>query len=561
MKNPQDLGHHIVTVLLHDYFHRGVFKQVVGEKQWSRFESRLDKNVDAALKLLGSFNIKGTFFTLGWIADNDPAIIKRIVAEGHEIADAGYSVRSIGEMTPAQFREDLRRSRRALENAGSNKIIGFRSAYKWLDRKQFWALDILHEEGYLYDASYKPAYLGAKLRYAFEYKTANGFLKEFPTATHSFLGVNVPISGGSYLRLLPHWIMYRYFSHWNKNIPAPFVLYFHPWELDPEQPMINAVGNIAKMKQYGNLGKMKAILPRYFREGKFQSVNQYLGIDLEFPKRKHIESPAGAAFAGQCDDDGPGVDIETLTRVSVAVPCYNESDSIPYLVKAIEELRCAAKNRYRLTFIFVDDRSSDNTVDILRKTFSGRDDCKIVEHEKNKGVAGALISGIVAAETEIVCTIDADCSYDPLELLKMIPLLEQNNADMVTASPYHKNGFVTGVPEWRLFLSRSLSNIYHLVLHHKLATYTSCFRVCRRNVALKAGGRHDDFRGVVELLARIDLQGGKIVEYPTTLHSRIFGFSKMKVLKTITGHLGLLIEIFRLRRALKQPLNITSVKN
>lgn len=288
MKNQAALGNHIVTVLLHDYFHRGVFKQVVGEKQWSRFESRLDRNVDAVLELLGSFTIKGTFFTLGWIADQHPAIIRRIAAEGHEIADAGYSVRSISEMTPEQFRDDLRRSRRALENAGSNKIIGFRNAYKWLDRNQFWALDVLREEGYLYDASHKPPVFGAKHRFAFEYKTANGFLREFPTATYHFLGFNVPISGGSYLRLLPHSIMYSWFSHWNKTVPAPFVLYFHPWELDPEQPMINAVGNIAKMKQYGNLGKMKAILPRYFREGKFQSINQYLGITLEFPKKSSM---------------------------------------------------------------------------------------------------------------------------------------------------------------------------------------------------------------------------------------------------------------------------------
>jgi polysaccharide deacetylase family protein (PEP-CTERM system associated) len=560
MKNKQSVGSHIVTVLLHDYFHRGVFKQVVGEKQWSRFESRLDQNVDAALELLRSFNIKGTFFTLGWIADKDPAIIKRIVAEGHEIADAGYSARSISEMTPDQFRDDLRRSRRALENAGANTIIGFRSAYKWLDKKHFWALDILRKEGYLYDASYKPAFINPNRRFAFEYKTASGTLHEFPTATHSFFGVCVPISGGSYLRLLPHPVMYHYFSNWNKNIPAPFVLYFHPWELDRTQPMINAVGKFAKIRQYGNLGKMKRILPRYFREGKFQSVNQYLGIGLKFPERKHGAGPGDPPFTGLCEEGGPNVNIETLTRVSVAIPCYNESDSIPYLTKAIEELQCAAKNRYRLSFIFVDDRSSDNTVEILRKTFGGRDDCKIVEHKKNKGVAGALISGITAAETEIVCTIDADCSYDPLELLKMVPLLEQNNADMVTASPYHKNGFVLGVPGWRLFLSRSLSNIYHFVLHHRLATYTSCFRVCRRSAALKAGGRHDDFRGVVELLARIDLQGGKIVEYPTTLHSRIFGFSKMKVLKTIAGHLGLLIEIYRLRKASKRSSTVTPEK-
>ena len=101
---------HIATVLLQDYFHRGVFKQIIGEKQWDRFAGRLDKNVDDTLVLFDRYNVKATFFTLGWLGDRNPEIIKRIVSEGHEIASAGFWARSIREMTPKQFREDLRRS-------------------------------------------------------------------------------------------------------------------------------------------------------------------------------------------------------------------------------------------------------------------------------------------------------------------------------------------------------------------------------------------------------------------------------------------------------------------
>ena len=209
---------HIVTVLLQDYFHRGVFKQVIGEKQWNRFEDRLEKNVGDTLSLFDAFDIKATFFTLGWIAEQYPIIIKKIVSEGHEIACAGFWARSVREMTPDQFREDLRRSRRALELAGANKIIGYRCAYQWFRKEEFWAFDILAEEGYLYDASYRPALFGVggnRLHiYSFEYETKFGKIWEFPTSTQSILGFNMPISGGNYLRQFPHSYMFKYFRKW-----------------------------------------------------------------------------------------------------------------------------------------------------------------------------------------------------------------------------------------------------------------------------------------------------------------------------------------------------------
>jgi polysaccharide deacetylase family protein (PEP-CTERM system associated) len=146
----------IVTVLLHDYFHRHVFNRTIGEKQWNRFESRRDKNIDDNCKLFDLFNIKATFFTLGWIAEKRPEIIKKLTSKGHEIASAGYEIGSVGEMSPKQFRDDIRRAKKALENAGASKIIGYRCAYGWLKKSDLWALDILTEEGYLYNASLRP---------------------------------------------------------------------------------------------------------------------------------------------------------------------------------------------------------------------------------------------------------------------------------------------------------------------------------------------------------------------------------------------------------------------
>ena len=537
---------HIATVLLQDYFHRGVFKQIIGEKQWDRFAGRLDKNVDDTLVLFDRYNVKATFFTLGWLGDRNPEIIKRIVSEGHEIASAGFWARSIREMTPKQFREDLRRSCEALESAGANKIIGYRCAYQWFQKKDLWALDILADEDFLYDASYRPALFQnikqSTQKYVYEHKTKLGKIWEFPTSSQSIFIFNLPIAGGSYLRLLPHTFMYRFFNDWLKKTEAPFVLYFHPWELDKQLPKITAIGRLSGIMQYRNLGKMNYSLPKYFEAAKFQSISQYLGLDLEYPDKLVSSSPNAQDRAPEvlC----PAPDTLSLTPVTIVIPSFNESSSLPYLAKALEELCIEGKEKYQFSFLFVDDGSTDDTVAQLKKNFNTHKDCTIIQHKKNLGIAAALQTGLREANTDIVCSIDADCSYDPLELLKMIPLL-RDNVDMVAASPYHKDGFVLGVPKWRLFLSRSLSRIYHLILNHKLATYTSCFRVCRRQNLLNIKTVYDDYRGIIELLVRLDLNGGIIVEYPTTLQSRIFGYSKMKVLSTIFGHLCMLLKLLK----------------
>jgi glycosyltransferase involved in cell wall biosynthesis len=172
----------------------------------------------------------------------------------------------------------------------------------------------------------------------------------------------------------------------------------------------------------------------------------------------------------------------------------------------------------------------------------------VVRHEVNAGVAAAIMTGIEAADTEIVASIDADCSYDPHELAGMVPMLTED-VDLVTASPYHPDGGVLNVPWWRLFLSRSLSGMYRQVLHNSLHTYTSCFRVYRRSAAIKIPIYERGFLGVAEFIGRLDLSGSRIVEYPTRLEVRMLGRSKMKALKTIAGQLGLLRKLVAVRLA------------
>jgi glycosyltransferase involved in cell wall biosynthesis len=178
--------------------------------------------------------------------------------------------------------------------------------------------------------------------------------------------------------------------------------------------------------------------------------------------------------------------------------------------------------------------------------FGGRGDCRLVRHEENLGAARSIQTGLRHAETQVVCSIDCDCTYDPHELAGMIPLLTED-VDVVTASPYHPKGKVRNVPAWRLFLSRRLSLLYRLVLRQQLFTYTSCFRVYRKQTTAALEIKNPGFLGVAEFMAKADLAGRRIVEYPTTLEVRVLGRSKMKVLRTIAGHLSLLADLARLR--------------
>jgi hypothetical protein len=178
----------------------------------------------------------------------------------------------------------------------------------------------------------------------------------------------------------------------------------------------------------------------------------------------------------------------------------------------------------------------------------------ILSRLTNVEVASAILTGIGHAETEIVCSIDCDCSYDSHQLRSLIPLLA-DGVDMVTASPYHSEGIVGNVPSWRLFLSKSLSSLYRLVLHHQLATFTSCFRVYRRSAVSGLQVREGGFLGVAEMLGRLDLKGGHIVECPAVLEGRLLGRSKMRTVRTIFGHLRLLIRLAfaRFRSAPRSP--------
>jgi glycosyltransferase involved in cell wall biosynthesis len=308
---------------------------------------------------------------------------------------------------------------------------------------------------------------------------------------------------------------------------------------------------VSRVRQYRNLDKMPQYLRYYLSRYTFSSAREVLRLS---PAPLRAEVPAlrgrssGSITLRLAASEGETNALPaTRTPVSVVIPCYNEELILPYLANTLTSVR-EQLSQYDLTFIFVDDKSTDGTWAALNRIFGGEPHYRLVRHADNRGVAAGILSGIQNATTEIVCSMDCDCTYDPHELAKMIPLLT-DGVDMVTASPYHPQGAVRNVPEWRLALSKTLSRCYRVVLHQRLATYTSCFRVYRRSAMTGLSLRHEGFLGVAEMLGRLDLRGSKIAEYPATLEVRMLGRSKMKIVRTIAGHIGLLMRfvVVRLR--------------
>ncbi len=547
---------HILTVAIEDYYQGATFNRLIPRARWHRFESRLARNTATTLDLLDEYKLKATFFALGWVADAVPELIREVVARGHDIASKGYFHRSIREFSRDEFRDDTVRAREALERASGRQIDGYRVAQRWLRPEDLWALDVLAEEGYKFDSSIRPLFRQYVhepwRRFVHQHHHGEHTMLEVPVSTTRVMGHDIPIAGANYFRQLPFSLVQRAVRQWDRKYEAPFVMYFHVWELDPDQPKIDAAPFYAKVRQYRNLDRMATMLRYYFEQYRFTSIGDRLGIE-SLPASEEALAAAAAEARSVHEREMRSTPVAITrdesavrTPISIVIPCFNEELILPYLSNTLVGVEADLSKDHIVHFVFVDDGSSDGTWASLQNIFGGRPNCTLIRHEVNRGVAATIMTGIRASETEVVCSMDCDCTYDPHELGPMVTLLTPG-VDMVTASPYHKKGKVLNVPEWRLFLSRTLSKMYGMVLRHQLATYTACFRVYRRSAVADVPLSRAGFIGVAELLGRLDLGGSGIVEYPTTLEVRILGRSKMKIVKTMAGHIRLIFELIGMR--------------
>ncbi|MEP6923114.1 MAG: glycosyltransferase [Pyrinomonadaceae bacterium] len=538
---------HILTILLEDYFQVGAFDRLIRQQTWSRFEPRYLRNTLKALDLLDNQQTKATFFVSSWIAEQSPELIREIIGRGHEIASRGSDHQNLQQISPEEFRADLRRTRELLEQTSGQKISGYRAAGKLSYSADLWKLDMLAEEGFAYDASFLPTWNAVKENlprlYAHEYTSDAKKIWELPYSTYRLGNFLLPISGGNYFRQLPYTLLRRAVSKWHEQAKAPFVLYFHVWELDVEQPRISAASSLNSIRHYRKLDKMAWIINENLSRYQFTSCADFLEINNTAEDDKNSLKVVNEVGL----DTGDARQAKNREKVSIVIPCFNEEKTLPYLANTLRSLEEYLQQTYELQFIFIDDQSSDLTFAKLRELFSAKPNAIILQHEQNKGVAAGIMTGLKNAQTDIVCSIDADCTYDPHELANMIPLLREGVA-LVTASPYHPAGGVRNIPAWRLSLSKVASWLYRQTLPTKLFTYTSCFRVYRRSAVENLDLKENGFLGVAEMLGKLDLQGGRIVEHPAILDVRLFGFSKMKTARTILGHLRLLSRLAVMRR-------------
>lgn len=226
---------------------------------------------------------------------------------------------------------------------------------------------------------------------------------------------------------------------------------------------------------------------------------------------------------------------------SIVIPIFNEEDGIDQLRDSLQQLRTTLEGP--LQFVFVDDGSTDRTVARLRAAFGDDPSCQIAEHGVNRGIGAAFRTGFGVATGNIVCTIDADCSYRPEGLKRLITAIETTGDDIAVASPYHPQGGVAGVPPWRLLLSRGCSLLYRVISPVRLYTYTSVFRAYKQEVVRDVQFHSNGFVSAVEILFSAARHGYRITEVPMVLHARSIGQSKMKIARTIKTHLKLMWDL------------------
>ena len=249
----------VMSVDVEDYFQVSAFDRIVDRREWGSFESRVTTNTERLLELFDQHDVKATLFILGWVAERAPGLVRRIVASGHELASHGYGHRLTYELTPAQFREDLRRARGILEDVGGVRVSGYRAPSYSIVERSIWALDVLVEEGYEYDASIYPIRhhrygMPSWERHVHTITRAGGPIWELPGSTIQVLGANLPIGGGGYFRLLPYGWTRRGIAHVNQVEGRPAIFYLHPWEIDAEQPRLPAPAT-TRFRHYRNLDR------------------------------------------------------------------------------------------------------------------------------------------------------------------------------------------------------------------------------------------------------------------------------------------------------------------
>jgi polysaccharide deacetylase family protein (PEP-CTERM system associated) len=272
-----------MTVDVEDYFQVSAFDRIVPRAHWEDFDSRVVTNTNRLLEVFDDCGVHATFFVLGWVAEHFPRLVRQIAQAGHEVASHGFHHQLLYLLTPRQFRDDVRSAKATIESVIGKPVLGYRAPSFSVVESSLWALDVLIEEGYVYDTSIFPVHhtrygIPNAKRHAHVIRGESGCLVEFPPSTVRVAGTNLPIAGGGYFRLFPYgWTRWG-IRRVNLDEGQPVVFYFHPWEIDPGQPRFD-VGFTTRIRHYGGLTRTIPRLRRLLNDFEFNTVAAVLERD------------------------------------------------------------------------------------------------------------------------------------------------------------------------------------------------------------------------------------------------------------------------------------------
>lgn len=271
-----------LTIDVEDYFQVSAFAPHISRDEWEKRECRVERNVERILEMLAANNTHATFFTLGWIAERYPAMVRQIVSQGHELASHGYGHERASDQSPDSFYEDIYRAKATLEEIGGHQVKGYRAPSFSIGKHNLWAFDCLEKAGYQYSSSIYPIrhdHYG--MPDAPRYAHHIGKLLEIPATTLRFFNRNWPASGGGYFRLLPYDLSRWMIRHLNHKEKMSAVFYFHPWEIDTGQPRVSGIGAKTRFRHYINIHKMERRLQRLLNDFSWERMDKlFLGPEI-----------------------------------------------------------------------------------------------------------------------------------------------------------------------------------------------------------------------------------------------------------------------------------------
>lgn len=270
-----------MTIDVEDYFQVSAFSNNISLEQWRSHDCRVERNMARILELFDRHDVKGTFFTLGWIAQNYPNIVKQIVAEGHELASHGRNHVRVYEQSPQEFSDDIRATKQLLEDIGGVEVKGYRAASFSIDERNLWAYDCLAEAGYRYSSSIYPLqhdHYGMPSAPRFSFYAHDSGLIEVPISTVKLMNRLWPSGGGGYFRFFPYVISRQLIQTVNTKEKRSAIFYLHPWEIDPEQPRQKKIPLKTKFRHYVNLQHTYNRLNKLLKDFNWDRMDQVFSI-------------------------------------------------------------------------------------------------------------------------------------------------------------------------------------------------------------------------------------------------------------------------------------------